>query len=455
ELYTERWNHFQDFYNHYNAGAFYRTQTITILDDVHFYHDPNGLNSDINGDVVVLDYGKTSSVAATSATINTTVDPDTGEKSLAYNPGISAQKTYKKFIKSSNGVETAITESGTVGLPYTWKRVDSLNADFRVEVNLAGWFGEKGYVNWDISLDDFSGVSQSNADWNIAWATKGLSGEEKTNAEKAAKEYIQGLRIHTSINFDGAYPVRDADKDPIDILWMRIESEPMLYNPDVKHNGDAVRISESSLNSVNQIILNVNSPNSADENYRPFIIFYDGPEYYEANKEIRASKPVILNLKKAWRGVLYAANSPVVVIGAARDQFVGFVVAKEYHRLAKDSDFIEGGSRYFNNEYRKTEYFKNDDGSFVDANGKAPTSTLYELPVYYLKTDTEKTTRYYKLTDENGITMFVDDRGDIATFKLNDPEKRYGEFSNFGRTDFTTHGYHIPTASSSNMLLSE
>ena len=228
----------------------------------------------------------------------------------------------------------------------------------------------------------------------------------------------------------------------------------MLYHPDVQHEGEAPRIDSAALNSVNQIIINANYSNydTDDTNYRPFIIFYDGPEHYEKNKEIRASKPVILNLNEAWRGVLYAANSPVVVIGNARDQFVGFIVAKEYHRLANDSDFIEGGYRYFNNAYRQTEYFQNSDGSFVDANGKVATPN-FQLPVYYAQGDT--TTRYYRVTDENGINMFVDDQGDIATVKLNDPPTKYGDFSNFGRTDFTTHGYKVPTASSINMLLSD
>ena len=410
-LYAGAWNHFQDFYHHYTAGGFYRTQTISIQDDVVF--TPNSStdpNADINGDVITS-YGVDSSVAATSASINT----DT--TSSAYNPEHKgARKTYK------NG----IGETGDVGYPYTWKRVDSLNADFKPEVGLSGkWLKE----NWDITLDN-TDISFNNKKWDT---TNGISEEE-----------IKKLRIHSSINFDGAYQVRPGKESP-DILWMRIESEPMLYNPDVKHTGETAHKKVNGLNSVNQIILNANFENSAAENYRPFIIFYDGPEYYETNKEIRASKPVILNLKKAWRGVLYAANSPVVVIGDARDQFVGFVVAKEYHRLADDNehkDFVAGGYRYFDNDKRKNEYPENIDGAYV-------------LPFYYLKTDTEKTTRYYKITDENGIEMFVDDRGDIATVKLSDPPTKYGEFSNFGRTDFTTHSYHVPTASSSNMLLSE
>ena len=139
EVYSNCWNHFQDFYNHYNAGAFYRTQTITILDDVEFYHDPTGLNHDVNGDVIYETdgYGVRSSVAATSAAIN----PDTS--SPAYNPGYkNKRKTYKKFIQSSNGIEKDIDEKDNtndgVGLPYTWKRVDSLNADFRIEATLSG-----------------------------------------------------------------------------------------------------------------------------------------------------------------------------------------------------------------------------------------------------------------------------------------------------------------------------
>ncbi len=409
EFYEGAWNHFQDFYNHYTAGDFYRTQTITILDDVLF-------RTDNDGNDTIYEYGKTSSVAATSASIN----EDTN--SSAYNPEHKgARKTYK------NG----ITETSNVGYPYTWKRVDSLNCDFRPEIKLSGkWLSQ----NWDISLDDYTNVGFNNKKWDTS---NGISETE-----------IKKLRIHSSINFDGAYEVRDPAKDPIDVLWMRIESEPMLYHPDVKKVNDTDRVfhnyKEIGVNSVNQIIINANCENAANENYRPFIIFYDGPEYYETDKDIRASKPVILNLKKAWRGVLYAANSPVVVIGDAQEQFVGFVVAKEYHRLADNKehkDFELGGYRYFNNEYRKTEYAENSGGA-------------YELPFYYLKTDTKKETRYYKVTDENGIEMFVDDRGDIATVKLSEPPKKCGDYNNFGRTNFSTHGYKVLGSSANNMLLS-
>ena len=442
-FYTGAWNHFQDFYHHYDAGAFYRKQTISIQDDLEITeNNPSGLNADINGDVITK-YGEKSNVAATSASINT----DT--TSSAYNPQVSARKTYKKFTRSSNGAtEDVTTKNETVGLPYTWKRVDSLNADFRPEVGLSGkWLSE----NWDISLDDYNGVSFNNKDWYTA---------DNINAA-----YIQTLRIHSSINFDGAYQVRPGQDSP-DILWMRIESEPMLYHPDTTSATDKVRKSVTGLNSVNQIIINANysNYNTYDKNYRPFIIFYDGPEYYETNKEIRASKPVILNLNVPWRGVLYAPNSPVVVTGAAQEQFVGFVVAKEYHRLADDNehkDFVQGGYRYFDSESRKNEYTRSDDGTYYKGNalqsGKDD-SNVYALPVYYLKTDTEKTTRYYRITadkNENGIEMFVDDHGDIATVKLTSPPTKCGKYDNFGRTDFTTHGYKVLGSSANNMLLSE
>ena len=401
------------------------------MDDVEFYTDSEGND-------VVTKYGVTSNVAATSASINT------DKNSPAYNPEHSGtRKTYKKFIRSSNGKEEEITESGSVGLPYTWKRLDSLNVDFRPEVSLSGiWLSE----NWDISLRDFSNVNFSNKDW---YTTAGIGDTT-----------IRTLRIHSSINFDGAYQVRPEQDSP-DVLWMRIESEPMLYHPDVVTESDTAHLNIKSLNSVNQIILNFNFSNE-DEKYRPIIIFYDGPESYKTNEYIRASKPVIMNFKVPFRGVLYAPNSPVIIIGDAKDSFKGFVVAKKYMRLMDDDDFESGGYRYFNNLARQYEYNRTiENGKVVyrDFNGKisgivTSDEKAYKLEYFYAKNDTEKNTRYYKVTNENGIEMFVDDYGDIAVEDLLNPPTKCGEYDNFGRTEFTTHKYNVLSSSKNNMLLS-
>ena len=64
-VYSGAWNHFQDLYNHYAAGDFYRTQTVTIKDDVE----------DTDNDGIVDRYGETSSVLANAASINNETNP--------------------------------------------------------------------------------------------------------------------------------------------------------------------------------------------------------------------------------------------------------------------------------------------------------------------------------------------------------------------------------------------
>ena len=405
EVYSERWNHFQDFYNHYATGSFYRTGTVTILDDVETDEDGN-----------ITSYGVKSSVAATTASINN------DENSIAYNPAQpkGTRKTYKD----------GITESGEVGLPYTADRLDSINIDFRTEVSFqedpkSKWLEE----DWDLS-QGFDGVTKFNN--NKGWDGK--------------NESIRRLRIHSSINFDGVYTARDNDdrqeenkNSAYDILWARIESEPMLYNPDlisdeVKANYKSQK-SVAGLNSVNQIIINANASNTAS-NARPYVIFYDGPETndvyssYASRDDVlhRKSLPVILNLNVPFNAILYAPNSPVVIIGNAKDNFKGFVVAKKYMRLKDDDDF-----------------------DFVDY------TDIKDLSIYGARTYKDKATgkTCYKITDENGIEMFVDkEHGDIQFADLPAPPTRYGTYDNFDRTDFSTEGYKVLQSSADNMLLS-
>lgn len=415
EVYSERWNHFQDFYNHYATGSFYRTGTVTILDDVETGEDGN-----------ITSYGVTSSVAATSASINT------DKNSIAYNPEhTNTLKTHK----------AGITEKGTVGLPYTADRLDSINIDFRTEVSFqenpkSKWLSE----DWDLS-QGFDGVTKFNNN-------KGWNGTD---------ESIRRLRIHSSINFDGVYKAREDDdrqeenkNSAYDILWARIESEPMLYNPDlISDEVNANYKSQKSvagLNSVNQIIINANKSNAGkDDNgryYRPYIIFYDGPETndvyssYKSRTDVlhRKSLPIILNLNVPFNAILYAPNSPVVIIGDAKDNFSGFVVAKKYMRLKNDDDFTFGG-------YTSVE-----------------TLSLYSVRTYYAVEDTLHKKPCYKITDENGIEMFVDEYGDIQFADVSSPPTRYGVYNAFGRTELTDSSagniFGVAQSSDANMLLS-
>ena len=526
-VYSDAWNHFQDFYNHYYLGDFYRKENVVVKDDVLFEEDPNGENIiDRNGTKGTITsygkgkYGESSSVAATSASINT------DKNNLAYNPGKSGTlKTY----------QDGITDKDTVGLPYTWKRLDSINIDFRIENTLSGkWISEDKNVieDWDLELG-FDDVKTANDKFET-------SGGEEVN--RIRHQDVKRLRIHTSVNFEAPYPVRpdvDTEAEP-DVLWGRIESEPILYHPDIMDRAYGVLksgITSAGLNSVNQIILNFNQSNynTSSQKYRPVIIFYDGPETYSIyswydtkNKFVRKSMPVIVNLNAPYCAILYMPNSPVVVIGDHKNEFKGFIMAKSYMRLKDDSDFIaaedylrenmglEGDElteaiyahayRYFNDPRRQYEYNRKvkADGTigYQDVGQTDPDkyssmvkkdTDAYRLKIYYDKNDTEtdldKKKRYYKMygkksgecpneftvkvnnkdytcfkddngmqyikpVEENGIDMYVDEHGDIQFENLSSPPTDCGTYDTFGRTDFTTHNYHLDESSATNMLLS-
>lgn len=474
EIYSGAWNHFQDFFNTFDAkgyhnpstssepmliaGDFYRIETVTVRDDVNLASDKP--------------YGANSSVAATSASINL-------KPGHTYNPAQSnKKKTYGKY-KDANGNLQDVTDTGTVGLPYKWEYLDSINVDFKPEITLKDkWLSE----DWDLPLDN-AGVGFNHTHWYRA------------NGTDITSESVKKLRIHANINFDAPYQERSDITTPFtealrekdaegnllpDILWGRIESEPMLSRPDAV-NGYTNYMPKvvTGLSSVRQIIINVNSSNynTGSVNYRPVIIFYDGPERYSSESHIRDSKPVILNLGKPFRGVLYAPNSPVVIVGNAKNQFKGFVVAKKYMRLKDKDDFIHGGYRYFSrdaNKRKQYEYTRE-----VKADGTVEYKTLkgkveknmndtkaYKVEYFYAKGDTSGTKYYRTVENEtltyngatiptgNELVLYTDEYGEVQFAELTDPETKYGEYDNFGRTDFTTHDYHVNETSADNMLLS-
>ena len=216
------------------------------------------------------------------------------------------------------------------------------------------------------------------------------------------------MRIHTDINFNAPYAARasKADSESADMLWVRLESEAMLHCPD-SPNGEPSRLANNyrSANSVHQVILNFNEENTAMEDgkyvYRPVVLFYDGPEAYEENKEKRESKPVIVNLNADFNGILYLPNSPVVLNGNGKN-FNGYIVAKSYVALKAEADV------------------------FMDSDtGK-----------YY--SDAGKSEECFKVTEtNNGIetTMFIDKTGNVLYKDLGSPPTQYGNFNAFGRTD--------------------
>lgn len=242
------------------------------------------------------------------------------------------------------------------GNKYSSNELESINLDFTQDINYTYTNGEDGYstYDWDIGWDMPPDVSSISA----------INGGSKT------------VRTHSQFYFDKAYTGRKGNKN--DILYARIESEPMWSNLGFKNM--------KQLNTVRQIVLNINDSNM-DETKRPLVIFYDGPEtnsinpnltadekagFFDGTKRIRQSQPVVMNLNADFRGILYAPNSPVV-FNSNGHAFEGLVIAKNFLSLKTDSDFYVEDGKYYASESNRTEYFKitNKTGNsmFIDATG--------------------------------------------------------------------------------------
>lgn len=147
------------------------------------------------------------------------------------------------------------------------------------------------------------------------------------------------LRIHAIFNISNFEVRKDkiSQSSPYDILWVRIESEAFIPLGMFGVTGGKVT-SHRQFKSVRQIILNINQDNTEKDSdgnfkYRPVVMFYDGPEKIDMNSHVRDPKPVILNLNKDFRGVLFAPTSSVI-LNANGHHFYGFIVAKDYRKLS-------------------------------------------------------------------------------------------------------------------------
>ena len=230
---------------------------------------------------------------------------------------------------------------------YSADEVDALNIDFKQDVTLD--FDNILQDDWDIDFDlTGTGIKKvSVSAYRDKWGTSELN-----------------FRIHSTINFSQPYNTRTPksegttelykrlsteykdrfgeNKDTFaDPLYIGIESEPMKSN--LYKKTDQMH----ALNSVRQIILNINESNmdNADVEkiheykYRPLVIIYEGPEKNDETSA-RVSQPVIVNLKADFRGILYMPNSPVVINGNGK-KFQGYIIAKEFRQLKTESDYIK------------------------------------------------------------------------------------------------------------------
>jgi len=239
------------------------------------------------------------------------------------------------------------------------------------------------FIDWQA---DINGWLYSEAESNLS-NTKSSNEWSSGAGDKATRSHY---RIYGTINIESTYPVRDYEfyknkksfltqlkkehpeyngfsneelarkiaKEPPDPLFARIESEPM--------NRDG-----GFSSSVHQIIINVDTPNTnkytsgkheGEYRDRPIVFFYEGPEdMSNQTGGNRASLPVILNIKNDFRGILFAPNSPVAVVGHNKN-FQGFVVGSCFVELAEASDFTAKNGRYYKGS---VEYYKISPYGFV------------------------------------------------------------------------------------------
>ena len=312
-----------------------------------------------------------------------------GGKKISYD-GTSKYRYEKIDVQPTGG--SNVTTSANGGKIRSEEEVDSINIDFSQDVEFSSSTFKK---DWDIGAWDSSYKTVEGVTVSPVTAAKDGWGDWKDG-----KRVAFDLRIHSTINFNKAYKVREGKGQ--DILWARIESEP-IYNKILKADGTFKSMTQ--LNSVRELIININQSNTA-EDYRPVIIMYDGPEKMEPESDVRVSQPVILNLKADWRGGIYAPNSPVVVIGNGH-KLEGFVVANEFLRLATEEDF---------------------QGKWFDENGKE--HNFYTIDGDTITDNEDSTKVYYKITNaQSELDMIVDANGNVQTRALFNPADfmQYGD----------------------------
>ena len=158
------------------------------------------------------------------------------------------------------------------------------------------------------------------------------------------------LRTHNIFNLYNfeVRPDKVTEENPNDILWVRMESEAIipLYMFGTSNT-------TTEFKSVRQYVINAVEDNTekAEDGihykYRPYVLFYDGPEKINMKSHMRDSKPVILSLNANFRGILFAPNSSVILLNPDGYKFYGFIVAKEYMEVVKEGT----PTHYDNNIY--------------------------------------------------------------------------------------------------------
>ena len=272
------------------------------------------------------------------------------DKKVNYDKNVSTRYRYEKAEVKAGSTNQGSSQGKMYN--YTEEQgIDSLNLDFKADVQFTKEWSEAEWADFDIKYSDSSAVTY-------------INGANSSTAD---------LRIHSTFNFTTPYTVRQnrteeqVAQNPEDALYVRIESEPIKPL--------SFRTTHRSYSSVRQIFLNINQSNMA-ENDRPLVFFYEGPEKINDNSSVRDSQPVVLTLNADARVILFAPYSPVVIRGN-NHKMQGFVIAKEFVQLTTASDYYQENGRYFNSSAKTKEYFYvPEEGTFIDSVGNVQTKPL-------------------------------------------------------------------------------
>ena len=229
-----------------------------------------------------------------------------------------------------------------MGSDLMYTKGDTYGGLFETKWDLNSIYDEGGDTFTSIKNHAYANkYSSSYLTFNFKQLTTTTTGRGKTTTSYESisasdgKEAIKH-RVHTRFNINGTF--LGTNTNP---LWLRIESEELNEGGGDKQN-----------TTVRQIFINVNADNTG-QNYRPLVIFYDGPDRAQLdgdvdtgknqtvkekypNLKVRDPLPVILNLNADFKGILFAPSSPVVILGNGH-KMLGFVIAKEIVQLDTSS----------------------------------------------------------------------------------------------------------------------
>lgn len=333
-------------------------------------------------------------------------------KSVRYISG-NPNRTESVIVKTTEADSDGASTSANGGKFFSADKVDSINIDFRAET-----------------------IKSFQTDWDLGQALEGQSYEfNKEDGYKWDNGNGDDKRILFNAEFNDRFPTRHPE-DEADILWTRIESDPILSllyvgKPDHK-----------SYNSVRQVTLNFNVDNTekypeghkhaGNYMYRPYCIFYTGPENIDYATDsngvlLRHSQTVVVNLNADTNAIMYFPNSPVVLNGN-NHRWHGFIIARCFLKAVTEEDMTNSGSFRFYDGFNTPTPFTGNYTKGTDFNGN---------DVYFKLSDL--LTRDKVEEQHPNTTITADEQSNIlsVTEKIQVPEQAVISFKQSDYADCT------------------